>query len=362
VTSFERLTLDLKTALERCAGCHDQCMTATAELAASGRQDLVTSRVATLGLLLERGKIPWTAETAEPVFEALGDGIQFEYCIYRDIGQDIRPYLRFLRRAARQRGIQPSVVTDAAAAFERTGNLLGLQEELPPVATARGAVVLVHDAATRALAPDSVAAAMGALARAGLEPTALAVGSAGSVEAQLGLASEATAAADLAIARISASEPGALVSSDPVLIARLRDLQADGRLPEGLRIQHLSTALAATDVQWPARDPQKIAFHDPAALCRDLDEVESPRAVLRRVPGVELREPVNHGRLASNDGPLAVYPRPALARAIAARRIAELSWTGAPIVVTASPYSLANLRAVADGLRVVDLAVFLEIG
>jgi Fe-S oxidoreductase len=362
MTSFETLTPDLELALERCAGCHDQCMAATAELAASGRQDLVPSRVATLGLLLQRGQIPWTAETAEPAFEALGDGIQFEYCIYRDLGQDIRPYLRFLRREARQRGIEPSSIAEAAAAFEGTGNLLGFQEVLAPAASARGGIVLVHEAATRALAPDSVPAAWRALARAGLEPTGLEVGSAGSVEARLGLAAEANAASASAITRISAADPGSLVSTDPVLVARLRDLQAEGRLPLGLRIEHLSTTLAMTGAQWPRRDPQSITFHDPAALCRDLDEVDSPRTILRRIPGVEIREPVNHGRLASSDGPLAVYPRPALARSIAARRMRELSWTGAQAVVTASPYSLANLRAVAVGLRVVDLAVFLENG
>lgn len=350
-----RIAPPLLDAMRRCAGCHDQCLTATAEAAASGDQTRVVSRVATLGLRLEDGRLSWDRDVAEALFFGLGDGLQAEYCIYGSEGQRIEPYLHALRTSAVDRGLAPTSVADAAGAIRTSGNVFGSGL---PIGTERpGPTILLHDAATAALAPEVPASARRLLDRAGLTGSDRWIQSSGAIEEEVGLVDAALAAGADAVSQIASAGSATVVSADPVLVARLRRLLAPSSAPT--RILHLAEALGETQTAFGVRRAA-VAVHDDGASGRRLGIAASVRGLLGRVPGLVLREPVNSGRLAASDGPLAAYPDASLAAAIARRRYLELERTGADTIITLSPYSLANLRAVATGPRVVDLAVFLD--
>ena len=343
-------------AMTRCAGCHDQCLAATAEAAASGDQTLVVSRVATLGLRLLDGRMEWSAETVAPLFRGLNDGIQAEVCIFRTEGHRIEPYLRALRAEAVRRGLAPGHVRAAQDLIRESGNVLGVSVP-PSEPPSPGTVTLLHDAATTALDPRAASAACGLLARAGIETTALWVSSCGAIEADLGLVDESERATAAMVDAITGAAPSMVVSSDPVLVARAQEVLAGPGWTAP--ILHLAQVLDAAGMAFAPRHV-RVTVHDPGALARPLDASTVVRRLLGRVAGLELREPVNTGRLAASDGPLGPYPDAGAAEAIARRRMDELRRTGADMVVTSSPYSLANLRGVADGMQVEDLAVFLD--
>ena len=342
-------------AMTRCAGCHDQCLTATAEAAATGDQTYVVSRVASLGLRLLDGRMRWSAEAVAPLFMGLNDGIQAEVCVFRADGHRIEPYLRALRAEAVRRGFAPDHVRVAQDRIRTTGSVFGVP--IPPSDPPKaGAVVLLHDAATAALNPGALGATRALLRRAGIEPFASWIPSTGAVEADLGLVDESLRATTTMVDAIAATAPSMIVSSDPVLVARARDVlgSQDGSVP----VVHVAQALDATDLAFAARSIS-VAVHDSGALGRSLDASGAVRRVLGRVTGLELREPVNSGRLAASDGPAGPYPDASVAEAIAHRRMDELRRTDADMIITSSPYSLANLREVAGETRVADLVVFL---
>lgn len=349
------VALPLLDAMLRCAGCHDQCLFATAEAAASGDQARVVSRVAALGLQLNDGRLPWTVETAEALFYGLNDGAQAEYCIYGSEGHRVEPYMRALRAEAVERGLAPAFVAAAAAARTASGNVFGV--ELPSNAGPWSGVVLLHDAAIAVLAPEAPRAARRLLDRAGLAGPDVWVQSSGAVEEELGLVDAAEGAGASAISAVESVDADLVVSADPVLVAHLRRLLA-GR-DHTPRVVHLVEALTATSIAFRIR-AGSVAIHDDGASGRALDLSSLVRALVGRIPGLVVREPVNAGRWATSDGPLAGYPSSGLAAAIARRRYAELERAGADLIVTVSPYSLANLRGVAGGTPVEDLAVFLD--
>jgi Fe-S oxidoreductase len=125
----------------------------------------------------------------------------------------------------------------------------------------------------------------------------------------------------------------------------------------GRPVFHLAQYLAGRLTAAPGTLPGRatVVYHDPGSLARGLDVVEAPRTLLRAIDGVALVEAIPGGRRASSDGPLAGYPRPDIASAIAARRVQELLATDADCIATASPYSLRNLGAVGHGVPVMDV-------
>lgn len=347
--------------LKRCAFCHDQCMSATPEAVATGSQARVVSRVAILGRMLERGELEWSATSAAPLFYGLNDGWQREYCIFADEGQRIEPYLRRLRGQAIARGVAPEPIANALARTRASGNVFGLASAAPPKQPRRtGSVAYLHDQATRFLTPAVVGAAHDVLQAAGAPASDLPVESGGMVELDLGDEESARQAATAVADAIAGSGANMVVTTDPTLAYVIRFgypfLGVDARVP----VLHLTEFLVDRPVACAAGPPVKIVFHDPPWLSRGLGVIDAPREILRRMEGVQLREAASAGRLAASDGPLAGYPDPDVARAIAQQRVQELRATGAELIVTASPYSEANLAAVAGGsIAVMDVTEFL---
>lgn len=351
---------ELPEQLERCAFCHDQCMSATPELVATGSQAHVVSRAAIRARLLDRGDVAWSAAAAAPLFYGLNDGWQREYCIFMDEGQRIEPYLRRMRSQALSRGMAPAPVAAALARARASGNVYGIGlPEVAPHGSGAERVVYIHDAATRALTPAVVGTAVRVLEAAGAQVADLAVGSGGMVELDLGDVELAREAANAVASAISDNGATTLVTTDPTLAYVIRYGYPYLGIVVKARVLHIAEFLAARDIACRAGPRCDVVFHDPPWLSRGLGVVDAVREILRRVPGVRLLEPATSGRLVASDGPLAGYPDPAVARQIARERFVELSATGAELVVTASPYSQANLRACSRGIPVIDLSEFL---
>lgn len=350
-------------ALARCAFCHDQCMSATAEVVVTGDQSLVLSRVANLIRLADEGRVEWSPDLARRLFYGLNDELQFQYCLAMKENHHPEPFLRAARAEAVQRNLAPASVMAVAEHLRRTGNLFGESEQLPlPVAPAAGGPILLHDAAARLLTPGALTAARELLKAVGPTPGEVAVPSGGMVEFDLGLADLARAAAVQTCEALAGLPEGPVVTTDPVLALALRMFYPQLGLTVNRPVLHISEYLAAHAEALPAFRPQAatVVYHDPGVLARGLDVVAPPRTLLARVPGLKLVEPVRTGVRAFSDGPLRGYPDKEVAGAISAERFAELRETGAGVIVTSSPYSLVNLAAVSDGTPVIDLVEFLH--
>jgi hypothetical protein len=349
---------DLLLAIDKCAFCHDQCMAATPELLATKDQSMVVSRVATQLRLISHGLREWAPEIAERTYLGLNDGIQYEDCLFHDEGHRIEPYLRSARRAALQSGVAPGSVRAISELLDLAGNVFGLVEELAaPQVLDHEAPILVHDAAMRYLDPTALHAARLLLERVSGPYSELAIASCGAVEADLGFDDRARHAAELVTARLREMGPGPVVTPDPTLAFTLSALYPAWGLKIGRPVFHLAHYLAGR-LPLPLamlRGGVTVVYHDPGSLARGLDIVDEPRTLLRGIGGVTLVEAIPGGRRASSDGPLAGYPRPDIATAIASIRLQELLATGADCIATASPYSLRNLRSVAHGVPVMDV-------
>jgi Fe-S oxidoreductase len=126
-----------------------------------------------------------------------------------------------------------------------------------------------------------------------------------------------------------------------------RDVQEGWTLPQGSRVEHVSTYLARLLVAMPESDrppplPIAVTFHDPCALARGLRETVAPRALLAAAVA-ELRDPPRCGVDTSCCGASGLLPAtmPEVARRIASERRDELGGDA----VTSNPACAAALGA-----------------
>lgn len=343
----------------RCAFCHDQCMSATAEVVATGDQRLVVSRVAALAMLLDSGFLPWTRSAGELLFYGLNDGLQREFCIFAGEGQRIEPYIRRLRAGAVGRGLAPEAVKAAELRVRQTGNVFGREEDIASPRIGPSEILFVHDAATRALNPEVVPSALALIQAFGLGAQELAVASGGLVELEIGYPALARQAAERAAGVINDLHPSAVVTTDPVLAYAFRFAYPYLGVPIESPVLHISEFLERGETPRFRQTATSVVYQDPGALARGLRVVDAPRRLLGAVPGLGLREAIATGSRAASDGPLAVYPDEVVSRLIASSRLRQLCQTGAELVVTASPYSYANLSAVAKGFPILDICSLL---
>ena len=376
LVGFEKL-VDPETAVSRCSFCHDQCMSASPEAVFSGNQRHVVSRVANRIRRLHSKELDWTTEEAWGLYGGLTSGLQAQYCIYLDGSQRIEPYLYGARQEAVDFGVAPASVAAYAESVALSGSELGTGSALwgsPPVnvPTGDGSSVrsgqlnarLVGGQAARVLDPEGWTAALLLL---GEGTAVVAVGSSGYLEYTLGLRQLARRAARQAAEAIDGT-PGAgpLVTTDPALAFAARYFWSDlGVLPEYpvvTMVEYLADLCSGTGVlvpgRWkgPEKVPKVVTYHDAGVLARGLGVTDAPRRLLAQT-GVTLAEPYTSGARAGDDGAYPGYPFPEIAARTSAARAEELEATGAEVIVTASPWALANLRA-ASSLPVVDISTF----
>jgi hypothetical protein len=364
-------------ALSRCAFCHDQCMSASPEAVFSGNQRHVVSRVANRIRRLHAKQLAWSAEEASALYGGLTSGLQAQYCIYIDGSQRIEPYLYAARQEAVDHGVAPASVATYAENVASSGGELGANGPLVDspalnAATGNGSSVragrsnprLVGGQAARELDPDGWRAAWLLL---GEGTAVVAVGSSGYLEYSLGLRELARRAARAAADAIEgAVGAGPLVTTDPALAFAARffwpHLGVLAEYPVLTMVEYLdgrrsgTSAPAPVAPEGPGKAPKVVTYHDPGTLARGLGVTDAPRRLLVRA-GATLVEPHTTGARAGDDGAYPGYPFPEIAARASAARAEELELTGAEVIVTASPWALANLRA-ATSLPVVDICTF----
>jgi len=127
---------------------------------------------------------------------------------------------------------------------------------------------------------------------------------------------------------------------------------------------HFTEALlkAKKTVSMGLREPLEVTIHDPCHLARTLDMSEEPRAVLSGVKNLVLKEvPYANRRWTTCCGAPIETLLPNLSESVAARRVEELTSSGAGIALTSCAFCLANLRKAASGtaLKVMDFGTLL---
>ena len=112
---------------------------------------------------------------------------------------------------------------------------------------------------------------------------------------------------------------------------------------KGIRIVHalklLSDWLEEKKLRIEKRLPDPVTYHDPCALARYCEDLDSPRKILSAVFEGAVREMATHKRLANccgEGGMLPVY-RPDLAKGVSVLRLEEARETGASILATGCP-------------------------
>ena len=109
-----------------------------------------------------------------------------------------------------------------------------------------------------------------------------------------------------------------------------------------------------------------VTYHDPCDLGRKSGIYDSPREVLRRVPGytfVEMQQSREHALCCGGGGDLETFD-PDLVQEVAAQRIAQAAEVGANVLVSACPQCVRTLskaaRASKVRIRVMDITQFLQ--
>ena len=112
---------------------------------------------------------------------------------------------------------------------------------------------------------------------------------------------------------------------------------------KGIRVVHalklLSDWLEEKKIRIEKRLPDPVTYHDPCALARYCEDLDSPRKILTLLFEGEVREMATHKRLANccgEGGMLPVY-RPDLAKGVSLLRLEEARETGASILATGCP-------------------------
>ncbi|MFV0450778.1 MAG: hypothetical protein ACK5LS_00810 [Propioniciclava sp.] len=333
---FPEMSDPAERSLSACIGCHDQCMYASADVLASGRQELVISRLAAA---VRSG--PPNAQLTDALFMALDQGSQQRACIILDGSQDPRDWLREARSSAITASghIPVPVAALRAARANRT-----------PTAALNGSYdcIVVVDALTGSRDETGTRNLVDHLAGDGARVGLVRLASAGTLEHFAGLAAEREeliAAAQALLAPWSATP---LVSDDPAVCYASRFLWGDATPP----VAHVAEYLAQADpgaapLVEGLPSPGPVVVNDVGLLAGDLGVHAAVRSLLRAA-GYPVLEAPSSGRHAREDGPMFGYPDPRVAATLARARYDELAATGAQAIITLAPWSRHNLAPVSE--------------
>jgi hypothetical protein len=338
--------------LRRCAGCHDQCQFATAEVFASGSMALATSRKALLLLALAEGSLELTDRAVEVIYGGLSSGVQHAVCVYHgdpDGWPDEADSVRLARSRVVESGRAPAwalAVRDAEGA--------GAATRIDAPSDARPGVIHLLDPVTVAADPTG-AAQLGSIAAAAGIDLGRVVGASGFTLHDLGFTADARRQAAELCAALEGSGATTVVSDSPEAVWTIRAVWPGWGIRPGARVLHASEWLDELAVTAAARPAGRVAFHDPSMLARGLGVTEAPRRVLRRL-GIEPVELLRHGEEAPPVGSFHGSAQGAWESWLAAERLASARRTRIDTLVVASPFDLRSLTAArADGVEVVTL-------
>ena len=149
---------------------------------------------------------------------------------------------------------------------------------------------------------------------------------------------------------------GDLLKDDPVFAGDARELAA--------RVADLSSLMIARKHQFTREFPARVTYHDSCHLAHGLGVRESPRELIRSIPGVELIELPEADLCCGSAGSYNLTER-AMARELARRKADNVVATGADYVILGNPgcelQIAAELRRRGAKIRVIHLADFLAL-
>ncbi|OUN00188.1 MAG: hypothetical protein BAA02_05470 [Paenibacillaceae bacterium ZCTH02-B3] len=353
---------DLPELLEKCAVCHDQCLAYTPELRYLRHQSYVTSRKALHLYMASRNQIEYSLELAEVVYAAVNSGLQSVNCIFSS-GQDETAFIRAARAKLAKRDLLPDEVRNVRDNIVRTGNAFG--RIVKPSVSGEGDTAFLFDAATLCLVPDVRVAVERILKKLNRSAAIVEVPSSGFLEFDLGFVEEARAAAEATAEQLARINAKAVYTTDPTIAYALKVLFPDEfnlklRCRTGHVTEWLCEVLEREKPEWRPFDGV-VTYHDPSEMARYLRLHDQPRKLLSAVPGLRLAEMRFNREQARPTGvkPGTLYREKA--KILAMERMEEAKRTGARLLVTASPYSYANLSGVPGGLPVMDITEFLSV-
>jgi Fe-S oxidoreductase len=342
--------------LHRCAVCHDQCLFATAEVFAAGKQTLATSRKAMLIDAVRRGHLTWSPPLVDVVYAGLSSGVQHAVCVHRgdpDGWPDESTYVWAARAAIVDSGMAPAWAQQVRERWHQTGDPYGQSE--PSTIHNGQQTAFFFDSASRAFTPESRHRWLEVAESLGLNADSITTGSSGFELYDLGFVNEARMAAKELHRHISPLGAVTLVSDSPEAVYMLRHAWPQWGLKLAGSILHVSEwldrLLESRTLRLDASGP-KFTFHDPAYLARYLGNKQSPRRLLLRL-GVGLVEMLRHGIEAPPSGSFYGAAVGDWVFRIASERIASAQAIGAEGIIVASPFDCRNLQG---ALPVIDLS------
>jgi hypothetical protein len=257
--------------LHRCAVCHDQCLFATAEVFATGRQTFATSRKAMLVEAVRQGALAWTPELIEVVYAGLSSGVQHAVCVWEGdpLGwPDETDFLRAARVEITRSDLAPAWAEHYRDRWRTSGNPYGLRDQDLPRG---GPLIMLFDAATRAFQPDVQHVWMRIVDHLAQGAGFLATGSTGFELFDLGFEDEAREAATRMHHQLTELQPGFLISDSPEAMYMIGNIWPRWGLTLPATTSHVSTWLAEQldrqDIRLPMA-PTRHAYHDPGYLAR----------------------------------------------------------------------------------------------
>jgi glycolate oxidase iron-sulfur subunit len=140
-------------------------------------------------------------------------------------------------------------------------------------------------------------------------------------------------------------EYGELLADDPVYAERARRVAA--------AVRDVTEFAAALPLEPGQTRPLRVTYHDACHLAHAQRVTDAPRALLRRIAGVELVELMEADVCCGSAGSYNLV-EPGMARRLRERKIDHIARTGAACVAVANPGCALQIRA---GLRRRGLAI-----
>lgn len=305
----------------------------------------------------------YSADMAEVVYECALCGACTTQCC---TGFDPLVFTRNVRREALTAGIAPAYINDLLDKIEADGSAYGpitdeaLLDEIASLPEKADTLLLLGNAA--ALAPESAAAAIKLLKKAGVDFAVMKdEPDCGMDYADLtGPAEEARQFAAAAAEKINAFGAKTVIALSPDTAKMLLREYREWDIPFSAAVRifpaYVLDLMNEGKLTFTAAE-ETVTYQDPFRLARELHETEAPRALIRAC--AELKDMYRHGEeaISCGEGTIGLY-RPDLTALMAARRMPEAISTGASMVITACPTSYNALKAVGT-LPVKSLEVFL---
>lgn len=362
--------------LERCTICHDQCAFSCPVFVEDRRTTVYPSRKAQVARAVLRGELPYDEETTRLFYQCTSCRLCWRWCVYLKDRKDIAPALRAARAEAVSKGV---LLPEVASLAERTrnegtpwGNLTDQYAQLAKKAPSDGPkkLFLFADAATLALNPKAFRAFF-VLANAANYAVQLSTNILTGFElADIGISDMADAIRTSTYEEITdwfgSNDAGPIVTLNPqVAYALNRWYSEEGLTISGEVLTHsafLAHLLEGDKLQFKP-SPKSVALQDSAYQARYLEDIESPRLILKAAFS-DLREPNPSGIESNPLSPEGLAPELSLKvkKEMPRRRLRELMETNAQLIVTLDPYSYVALASVAgDEVMCLDIAQALAV-